>query len=74
MLRGYKLLPKGWVAALVLLIGGTVMCLNRDGWIQKLGLIPKAHLMASPRFLPEKHSFQPQRLQKKKGGGGEIAY
>lgn len=47
------------------------MCLNRDGWIQKLGLIPKAHLMASPRFLPEKHSFQPQRLQKKKKGGGE---
>lgn len=42
------------------------MCLNRDGWIQKLGLIPKAHLMASPHFLPEKHSFQPQRLQKKK--------
>lgn len=48
------------------------MCLNRDGWIQKLGLIPKAHLMASPRFLPEKHSFQPQRLQKKKGGGEKL--
>lgn len=55
LLSGYKVLQKGWVAALVLVIVEMVVDLNGDD--TNIRCLPIVHLMVLPYFLPGKHGL-----------------